>query len=321
MTQLELSGLKGHHPLGFLAACGLLRITPPTLDTRLSWQSIPNNPSERIAIISSSVAESKDGLRQSLLSTVADAASGYLDTVDKLGLKTDNLSPEDMRQKGRDLLAKIDFTNTSDVLESELLPAIGSDLVVSSNGKRIEKSKLVMTTASRDLFKNAGLKPATDLSKRNKQDDPTRKVMDHIEEALFGPWRYNDEAHPQGLDPNFQRFHALRNMDPSPDRKKRSVTAAVFLAYQALMLLPCFAVNGKLRTTAIRKRNGTDCFEWPLWKAPISLATLRSLLSSELDNSILARGVDVLYRSRRIGVSTAGGTTYYLSAAQEWRFE
>lgn len=322
MTHLVLTGLKGHHPLGFLAACGLLRSIVPTLDARLSWQHVPESPTERVAVICSDAAGDQDSLKQSLLSAVADAATQYLQTVGQngnLGLKTDQPSRKDLRQVGRALIDTLDFANHDDLMACAVLSSVGSDLIASaSDDKKIEKSKLIMTTGKRDLFKSAGLQPAKDLSERNDQGDPTPRVIGHIEEALFGPWRYKDDAHPQGLDPNFQRFHALRNKEPTNDRKQRSVTAAVFLAYEALLLFPCFAVNGKLRTTAIRKRNGTDCFEWPLWKAPISLATLRSLLSSELDHTIVARGVDVLYRSRRIGVPTAGGITYYLSPAQEW---
>lgn len=319
MTQLELTGLKGHHPLGFLAACGLLRITAAPLDIRLSWQGVPNNPSERVAVVFSERIRDRDELRQSLFASVADAALRYLKVLDEIALATDQPSPSDIRQIGRALIGGSDFELDRALEVGAILSFIGSDLVTStSDDKKIERSKLVMTTATRDLFKPAGLQSAKDLSKRNKQKQPTPGVVAHIEEALFGPWRYQDDAHPQGLDPSFQRFHALRNREPTNDRKHRSVTTAVFLALQALTLFPCFSIRGKLYTTAVRRRGGAEFFEWPLWGTPISLYTVRSLLSSDPDAGIFDRGVDVLYRSERVGIPTAGGITHYLSQAQEW---
>ena len=64
--------------------------------------------------------------------------------------------------------------------------------------------------------------------------------------------------------------------------RTRGTYAAVFLASCSLPLFPCFAIKGRLQTTAFHREREEDWFTWPIWRHPISLDVLRSLLAYHL---------------------------------------
>ena len=139
-----------------------------------------------------------------------------------------------------------------------------------------------------------------------------------IEEALFGPWIYKDKEHSLGFDPRGQRFHALMNVAPTNESNKGSVSAATFLAIQALPLFPCFVGNGRLLTTGFyRDDNREDWFSWPIWRTPITLDTLRSLLAHPFTVDLKARGVEVVYHCRRASTGGDKGDYRVFSHASE----
>jgi hypothetical protein len=72
-------------------------------------------------------------------------------------------------------------------------------------------------------------------------------------EALFGPWRYEDPQHSLGWDPSAERLHALRSRSPTKDAPQ-GVAAAVWLAFEALPLFPCFLSGGSLVTRGFVRR-------------------------------------------------------------------
>jgi hypothetical protein len=146
---------------------------------------------------------------------------------------------------------------------------------------------------------------------------PNPLTRDAVEEALFGPWRYQDPHHSLGWDPNAQRLHALRGKLPEKDKEKRSVRAAVFLASQALPLFPCFSVRRKLRTTGFRQFDGDDWLVWPVWGTPISVETLRSLLAQPFDSDLRERGVEIVYRCQRSHTGGSEGNYQVFSHPEE----
>lgn len=69
MSTLELPGLLAHHPLGFLAACGLLRSLTGWRDfgwTKLSWKNAGGGAG-RFAVIDSERVLDIDGVTRVLL--------------------------------------------------------------------------------------------------------------------------------------------------------------------------------------------------------------------------------------------------------------
>jgi hypothetical protein len=173
-----------------------------------------------------------------------------------------------------------------------------------------------MTSGQQDLISGAR-KVAEKLAKRSRNNQIQEEVRQKIQETLFGPWSYQDDEHSLGWDPNSQRLHALRNKAPKDDDKNRSVAGAVFLATQALPLFPCFAVDRRLCTTGFHREDGEDWFSWPIWRDPVSLDTLRSLLAYPFTADLQHRGVELVYRCRRDRTGGAKGDYRVFSHAQQ----
>ncbi len=129
------------------------------------------------------------------------------------------------------------------------------------------------------------------------------RVRAAFAEALFGPWTYTDDFHSLGWDHGTEALYALSAIAPT-DAGPKSVRAAVWLAIEALPFFPCFPVAGRLRTRGFNRQG--DEFRWPIWRDPITLDVLRSLLGlSELyedhlpSAALRARGIERVYLSAR----------------------
>ena len=165
-----------------------------------------------------------------------------------------------------------------------MLAALASDLAL-RNG--VLQSTFLDLTSGNQLFLKSILALAGQRDDRGKKKKKENKDLQQeqvteeaIREALFGPWQYRDDHHSLGWDPQTQRLHALRHKLPEQDKANRSVRIAVFLASQALPIFPCFVTDhGRFRTTGFFRENGEDWFSWPIWRVPITLETLRSLVT------------------------------------------
>src|SRR5262249_39060165 len=132
---------------------------------------------------------------------------------------------------------------------------------------------------------------------------------------------YRDFQHSLGWDPTTERLHALQAESPE-DETNSGVSAAVWLAFEALPLFPCFLSGAALATTGFVTHGTTwkdrvTHLTWPLWTHPVPLDTVRSLLSlRELAaerppvRALRQRGIMAVFRSQRYKVRTKGG--YYL---------
>jgi hypothetical protein len=305
---IELPGLRGHHPLGFLAACGLVRLAAECYPTRLGWKT--KTAGGWIAFLQIGEAEA-DGLRDRLTNIVAEAAEKFIKNLERVRITEAEVPASDFRKWSESTLA------------TDLLPSIGSEILQRRKESGKNKGKFVirmthfaMTSGQQDLISGAR-KIAEKLAKRSRNNQIQEDVRQKIQEALFGPWSYQDDEHSLGWDPNSQRLHALRNKAPKDDDKNRSVSGAVFLATQALPLFPCFAVGRNLYTTGFHRDDGEDWFSWPIWRDPISLDVLRSLLVQPFTADLQRRGVELVYRCRRVRTGGAEGNYQVFSHAQQ----
>ena len=192
-------------------------------------------------------------------------------------------------QKGVGKLLHRDATRC----DVDMFVALASDLVAEKD--RLRKTAFDLTSGNQGL-----LKSLVGTTKGVEQNAECQ-----FEEALKGPWRYQHKDHSLGWDPQTQRLHALRGKPPEADKENRSVRAAVFLAGLALPLFPCFAVAGRLRTTGFHHHDEGEWFAWPVWREPISFATLCSLISHRFNGDLRQRGVEVVYRCR---IAHTGGS-------------
>ena len=291
MNRLHLAGLKAHHPLGFLAACGLLRCLSQIVDDEssdrqskdidqvtLGWRI--EDGKETVAVIHSEFPTDISAVSQRVLhmarrqhSSPAWAWSNKIDD------RTKYL--ENSRSAVDELLE-----NRTSRCDTDMFAALASDLVAEKG--RLRKTAFDLTSGNQGFLKN--------LRETAKVD--ARRGEGQIEEALKGPWRYQDNDHSLGWDPQAQRVHALRGKAPENDKENRSVRAAILLASFAVPLFPCFSVSGRLRTTGFHHHDNGEWFSWPIWQEPISLAVLRSLISHPFSNDLGQRGVQMVYRCR-----------------------
>jgi hypothetical protein len=295
VNTFELPALHGHHPLGFLAACGLLRcyVEPGKREAGLGWKHTDQG---WVAILHSKELALPEVIDKLVLQAASQVDSVALKWSDKIDDRAR------FRETGSTLIER--SAGQDDPESLRLLPALASDIVVNDKGK-LQPTLLDLTGSSQGF-----LNSLCDLSKDLTKDD--------FQEALCGPWQYRDRAHSLGWDPQTQRLHALRHRVPEQDKENRSVRGAVFLASQALPLFPCFAVRGRLRTTGFHRDDGDDWFTWPIWREPISVKTLRSLLAQPLTKDLKRRGIELMYRCRRVHTGGSKSNYHVFSNVEEY---
>lgn len=313
MIKLELDGLKAHHPLGFLAACGLLRCCTPSKQfglTRLGWQRREDGNSW-VAALQAERGPTVDELVRALeVHAESVSVSPALIWSTKIGDR------EKFRSAAADLLDRPAREATDRRGTLDVFAALASDLVTTRRGTL--QATMLDLTSGNQRFLSSVRELAQALCKEPSRSQAGPTPAESLREALCGIWQYRDDAHSLGWDPLVQRLHALRHKVPEQDKAGRSVRAAVFLASQALSLFPCFAVGGRLRTRGFHREAGADWFAWPVWREPISLDTLRSLLAHPLTPELRQRGIEMVYRSRRIRTGGAEGNYQVFSHAEEW---
>lgn len=136
-----------------------------------------------------------------------------------------------------------------------------------------------------------------------------------IEEALWGPWRYEDTPATKGkgwdettLGWDATIPHGWAFTDRQPEKmRKYTVASVAWLAAEGLRVLPTWNGGGQPRTTGISPEDAR--FTFPLWNQPLSLATVARLLwsvSSDGPDQWRRRGITTLLQCRR----GLGGSKY-----------
>jgi hypothetical protein len=305
--EIRLTGLPGAHPLGALAAFGLLRCCEE-LDgfrgSRLGWRHDPEwsavletdgpaDPDALVAALAGRQQHRPESRELNWAQTLKTSREEYL----RAGCE----AAEMLREGRRDF--------------ADFLAAFTCELLVDDQD-RVEPTLFYMTSGQQKFLKEARalagrLAEGIKLGRRKK---PPGELF---REALFGPWRYEDPQHSLGWDPTTERLHALRARSPTREPSE-GVTAAVWLAFEALPLFPCFLSRGRLATTGFHTRGAsrkerTTSLTWPVWTHPVPLDTARSLLSlpglaEEVPpaRELRARGVEAAFRSERYRVKTQG---------------
>jgi hypothetical protein len=173
-------------------------------------------------------------------------------------------------------------------LDADYFAAFGSEMITDGS-KGLVKPTAFHMTSGQQKFLDAICSVANSL-----QSDTTKA----FEEALFGPWQYQDKIHSMGWDPSAERLHALRHIAPTREHA-RCECAAVWLAIEALPLYPTAASRGRLKTSGFVRTEKDSMLVWPIWTTPIGIDTLRSLIMTSDEASLKKRGVATMYRSIR----------------------
>jgi hypothetical protein len=207
-------------------------------------------------------------------------------------------TPEEFREHAR---AAVSRATRAEREEADWFAAFGSELALGRDGK-IESTPFDMSAANQKFL--AGAKRLAASLAEKQPGKKGRGPEEAYSEALFGPWRYEDHQHSWGWDPSTMKLGAFTYKAPT-SMPNSGVRAAVWLAFESLPLFPC-SYSGGLQVAGLRRRGREFVLSWPVWRAPISMDTLRSLLGSPalakdpVDGAELsARGVTAVYRSAR----------------------
>jgi len=292
----RLVGIDGGNPLAFLAALGTLRsLTSAWPDRRVRMSWFPAGPWRPVLHVDPPATQ--------------DALIGALDVQLKRmcghpiwSLGPDlTVSPETFRGQCTRPAARMAHDRVSpDRTWADFAAAFGCEATTTEGGLIQDTALRTMSGAGHQHF----LQFMALIAERTGRD--------HLEKALFRPWRYDDPVRNQSLrwDPADDVRRALRWRDPSgdPRRERRGgMLGANRLAIEALPLLPTIPVRGTLRTTGFstRKGEGTN-WTWPIWSGPLPLDVVRSALAlvglqpRPEDTAPRPPGIVEVYRARRL---------------------
>jgi hypothetical protein len=281
VNRIELPGLIGSHPLGALAAFGLLRVlgereaaTRLLFVERDDWVAAIEGP-----------ALSAAELAALLDAWIKERASKLIGC----------FGDEDVRvppERFRDALSGAVLRDPPDTELAAFLVAVAAYGAEDKSKHLVKPSPFYMASGQQSFL------------------DTLRKIHAHLKkggfwlETLVGPWVYATAEWSAGWDPGTERMHALRHQAPTKD-KSQCVAGAVWLGFEALPLFPCFSDAGRVRTVGWLERDRLDHWRWALPSVPVSVGTLQLLLASDevatlgSGNARLRTGVAAVYESTR----------------------
>jgi len=290
MSRIDLTGLRADLPIGAMAAFGCLRVCQRIerlRESRLSWE---RSTGTFHAVLWTKAETSREDLIAELVGDVGNATTRReLQWSEQI--KT--ASPETFRLAAGEA---IEQATAHDREPADWFAAFGSELALDDGN--IRPTPFDMSVARQKFLADAR-KLANGLSSA-----VGKSGQDLYAEALFGPWKYQDDQHSLGWDPSTMKLGAFTYKAPTA-MATGGVRAAVWLAFESLPLFPCFYA-GTLQTRSFRRDGRTVSFCWPVWNPPLSLSALQTLLgwdavlnpASRVDE-LSARGVVAIYRSTK----------------------
>ena len=302
----RLVGLEPDNLLAFLALVGMLRTLEhvrPAWRPRVAW-TVDMPPVRPTLTVVAQTTE--DGVVAAVAEGLADLAGRH----DFGELKDLKLSPAEAAERLRRAVTKDRYT-------SDLWAALASDAAVRDKNKtqEAEPTPLCLLFGQGHMHFMSRLASVPQESVPPARGAGRRKTTigetDCLREALFEPWTRPDATFSFRWDPHEDVRYALRATDPTDSKTKETTQhganrlAAIGLS--ALTVVP--RLRGASARLAViggmHERGGGFAFTWPIWRHPISLAAIRSLLGH---TGLVKRatwdalGIFELRRARRISV-------------------
>lgn len=266
---LELTALRVMQPVGFMAAVGLLRIARAAV--RLGWR--------------------------------ADTQTAFIEGIERDALLDHLVGHMRGRSASPELQLADDVRKVSRANYRAACAAIAADSVQWVRSWWREDGDDVVPT---DLCFTSGqqryIRMARDLAAELEPgDDPkaTARTRTRFEEALFGPWRYEDRVHSWGWDPATLRLGALTPEAPTA-MKTEGVAGAYWLAWESQPLFPCVHGQGTLGF-----EHRPRAWTWASWAEPLDVEAVRALLRQP-DEAMALGG-----RRFRAGVTKSGHYSWF----------
>lgn len=302
----RLAGLEPDNLLAFLALLGTLRSVEharPTWHPRIAW-TVDEPPVRPILTVSASATE------EGIVAVVTEGLSDLARHHDFGQLKALKLSLDEANMRLRKAA-------TGDRYTSDLWAALISDAAIPDKKKaeEAEPTPLCLLLGQGHMYFMDRLASVPRRSTPPARGTGRRKVAipetECLRETLFEKWTRPDDTFSFRWDPHEDVRYALRATDPTDSKTKETTQhganrlAAVGLS--ALTVVPRLRA-GIVRLGVIggnREPGLGFMFTWPIWRYPISLSAIRSLLGHPglcRSTTWNALGVVELRRTRRISV-------------------
>lgn len=278
MSRIQLAGVDGSNPLGFLAALGLLRLVP---GAKLGFSD------------DGSFQAFVDGLDDSEFDLATFIWADAMAAADRSASWRFSYTKAATKKQGPQEVADLKpppsdfkrFLSTCVVAwlsgnedAAGYAAAYGTDVVV--DGKGNTKPTAFHFTAAQQTFLGAveGIRSSV--------------TQEWVKKSLF-------EGHAERpgsnlrWDPGSERNWALMANNPSGDGTRVDAPLE-WLAFRGLPLLPTFPYGKRIITTGVVGRGDDMAFTWPLWTVPASRNTVRSVLQVDWTGKArerVARGV------------------------------
>jgi hypothetical protein len=277
---VSMPGLEADNLLAFLALMGLLRSLEASRrewNPRAFWKGPPWIAQLSVAEPSSTEAvahASAEGVRL----IAADFDSDHRKNVDFSPVEYGNYVTRLRSQKNSATLAS----------------ALSAECV--SRNDRPPTALLVMMFGQGHQFFLERLLAAT--CEINKADQK-------MSEALFQPWRRDDDSNGFRWDPQEDQRYALRYGNPSKAGAALTVEGANRLAAIGFLSFSTVAREQRIRAAGSVYQDGDWYFVWPIWTRPFSRACIEALLNhpdvlAGKLTKVRGLGVGQIFRARRV---------------------
>jgi len=270
--KLELAGLDAANPLGYFAALGLLQVlsdlnavSEVRCEWRLSWRNegrwlaVLHGTDDSEFVINRLQSDVASWRNELALQLAYDQDGKRIASTDVEALFDLKPTPEAFREFVDEVADNCTPTN---MRSARMVAAYGSELITDNKGK-LKPTGLHFTAG-----KQAFLGMVRALQQGLTSND--------FREALLGPWRTASTLPSLSWNASAPRIYAYRAVNPS-DEKRGSVPAADWLAFVALRFFPVAGKGSRLITTGIKGGWKDSTMRWPVWDAPLTLQTIRSL--------------------------------------------
>jgi hypothetical protein len=291
---LQMPGLEPDNLLAFLAMLGLLRsIETARTDwrPRVGWKGPPWVAQLHLAMAT----------KEMEVAEVANKGISLLvERFDVDGRKNVNFQVDDFRSYALRL--------RGDEVKAALAAALAAEWPLKKTGG-VSTAPLVMMFGQghQNFLDRLVDVPSGKLPTRFRQvkSPPDMRAPGNIAEALFQPWRRNDDADGFRWDPEDDQRYALRFDDPSGAGAALTVLGANRLAAVGFLSFPAAPALRQIRVVGATRKQGDWFFVWPIWRSPLSRAGIEALLAHpallEGDRRALAAlGVADIFQARRI---------------------
>ena len=301
----RLAGLEPDNLLAFLALVGTLQTLEHVRSAwrpRVAW-TVDMPPVRPTLTVVAQTTEDE------VVAAVAEGLADLAGRHDFGELKDLKLSPAETAERLRRAVTKDRYT-------SDLWAALASDAAVRDKNKtqEAEPTPLCLLFGQGHMHFMSRLASVPQESIPPARGAGRRKTTigetDCLREALFEPWTRPDATFSFRWDPHEDVRYALRATDPTDSKTKETTQhganrlAAIGLS--ALTVVPRLrGTTAQLAVIGGNRERGGFGFTWPIWRHPISLAAIRSLLVHRgLDRRATwdALGIFELRRARRISV-------------------